>query len=263
MSENDAPNTSIPCEIVALYIYPVKSLGGAAVAEVRVGEFGLQSDRQWAVIGPDGRRLSARKYPRLATIKVSITKDGLRLSHLEGEEMIVEGPARKTRSVRLTDTLVDDFVQPAAPQVSAWISAIVGLECELVQMSSSGSKALALFPVHIVSMQSIAEINRWLAVPIEAVRFRPNMVINGIEAFEEDKWRTLSIGGVRMRVVDLTDRCSVPNINPDAGVMSAEPLKTLAKFRRSGSRINFGIYAHPSDAGTLRVGMKIAPSVAQ
>ncbi|MEA2837192.1 MAG: uncharacterized protein QOD89_1742 [Bradyrhizobium sp.] len=248
-------------EITALYTYPVKSLRGVAVSEIEVGPYGFKWDREWAVIGPDGRRLSARKYPRLATIGVGIAKDALVLSHAEQRDITVEHRGSEKRPVKLTATLVDQFAQSASSEVDAWMSEIMGFDCQLVRMSQQGSQELALFPVHLVSLQSLAEVNRRLSKPISELRFRPNIVVQGVVPFEEDRWANLSIERVHMRVVDLTDRCSVPNIDPESGETSIEPLKTLAGFRRNGTGVTFGLYARPTAAGFLQVGMEVVPFV--
>ena len=76
-------------------------------------------------------------------------------------------------------------------------------------------------------------------------RFRPNIVLTGVEAFEEDYVERLVAGSVGMRVVKPCVRCSVPNVEPTTGETSNEPGDTLAVYRdnaRAGG-VTFGVNA--------------------
>jgi uncharacterized protein YcbX len=66
-------------------------------------------------------------------------------------------------------------------------------------------------------------------------RFRPNIVISGMEAYQEDQVKTLLIGGrVKMGIVKACTRCKITTIAQDLGkVQSKEPLKTLSEYRMS------------------------------
>jgi len=103
------------------------------------------------------------------------------------------------------------------------------------------------FALLIVSTESLADLNERLkqrggsAVGIE--RFRPNLVLSGIEAFEEDYLDRLSIGAIQLRVVKPCVRCSVPNVDPATGTPSTEPGDALAVYRdnsRAGG-VTFGV----------------------
>ena len=49
------------------------------------------------------------------------------------------------------------------------------------------------------SEESLAAVNKHLTTPVDMRSFRPSIVIQGCEAFEEDAWTTLSIGDVVLR----------------------------------------------------------------
>ena len=76
-------------------------------------------------------------------------------------------------------------------------------------------------------------------------RFRPNIVLDGIEAFEEDYFDQIASGNAKLRVVKPCVRCTVPNVNPASGEAGFEPGDTLAVYRndaRAGG-ITFGVNA--------------------
>jgi uncharacterized protein len=104
------------------------------------------------------------------------------------------------------------------------------------------------FPLLVVSAASLRAINERLAErSVDAVpmnRFRPNIVIEGLEAFEEDFMDTLRFGDVTVQLTRVCGRCEVPNIDQASGELSAEPMLTLAEFR-----------TNPSHDGLVCVGM--------
>jgi len=105
------------------------------------------------------------------------------------------------------------------------------------------------FALLIVSTASLAELNERLkqrgAPTVGIERFRPNLVLSGIEAFEEDYIDRLSVGATQLRVVKLCVRCSVPNVDPATGTPSTEPGDTLAVYRDNSRAdgVTFGVNA--------------------
>ena len=66
--------------LAALHLYPVKSCRGITVPEATVTDAGLEHDREWMVVTPEGRFVTQRECPRLATVRVSLNSGALTLS---------------------------------------------------------------------------------------------------------------------------------------------------------------------------------------
>ena len=71
-------------------------------------------------------------------------------------------------------------------------------------------------------------------------RFRPNFVFTGGSPYEEDHWRNFSIGKNRFVGVKPCGRCVLTTVNQETAQKGTEPLATLATFRSSNNKINFG-----------------------
>ncbi len=105
------------------------------------------------------------------------------------------------------------------------------------------------FALLVASTASLADLNARLVKrgvpPVGIERFRPNIVLAGIEAFEEDYVERLMLGDVALKVVKPCVRCSVPNVDPATGLASTEPGDTLAIYRDNASAggITFGVNA--------------------
>jgi len=95
--------------------------------------------------------------------------------------------------------------------------------------------------------------------PLEMLRFRPNLVIEGSEAYAEDGWKRLRIGDVELRVVKPCSRCIMTTIDPQTGERSAdrEPFATLQKYRGQAEGAMFGQNLVNDGDGWLEVGMPV------
>ncbi|KAL3643159.1 Molybdenum cofactor sulfurase [Castilleja foliolosa] len=85
---------------------------------------------------------------------------------------------------------------------------------------------------------------------VDPIRFRPNLVASGGKPYAEDGWTTLKIGGINLTSLGGCNRCQMINTAFKGGNVqrSNEPLATLASYRRSKGKINFGILLRLCDS---------------
>jgi uncharacterized protein len=121
------------------------------------------------------------------------------------------------------------------------------------------------FPLLIVSEASLDELNRHMIErgkdPVPMTRFRPNIVVSGVEAFAEDSWRTVQIGDVTIDVVKPCARCVTTTVDQLTGTIPdvAEPLGTLNTFRKHNGKVMFAQNAIHRAPGVLKVGNAVKP----
>ncbi len=84
-------------------------------------------------------------------------------------------------------------------------------------------------------------------------RFRPNIVLSGISAFQEDESRELILGETVFSLVKPCGRCIMTTINQNTGEKLAEPLKTLSKYRMIDNKVLFGMNALVKSAGKIHL----------
>ena len=118
-------------------------------------------------------------------------------------------------------------------------------------------------PVHLISEASLVDLNTRLKKKVKMEYFRPNIVVSGCEAFEEDTWDELLIGDVEMKRVLSCPRCVLTTVDPDTGIIDRkEPLETLKSYRLCDPSVKsiyqssplFGMYFSVEKLGSLRVG---------
>ena len=253
-------------------IYPVKSCAGISRPASKLDAMGLKYDRRWMIVDVAGKMLTQRSHPQLALIETSLTQGQLTLSSFGMDEFIV--PPGSDDAPRMKVTVWNDTVNAwrieAADQ---WLKQTVGDDCHLVQIPDSEvrvcDQAYAQpgdrtgfadgFPLLLISRASLDDLNTRLEHPVEMRRFRPNLVIDGCDAYEEDTWSEIRIGDVAMRVVKPCSRCVITTVDPDSGEVSAgEPLQTLATYREKDGKVFFGQNVIHNAPGELTLGDTLA-----
>jgi len=255
-----------------IVIYPVKSLRGVPVAEAVVEPRGLRGDRRWMVVDAADRFVTQRALPRMALIEALLCAGGGLDLAAPGMPSLhaSEAAAGRVRQVTIwRDTVA---VYDGGDEAATWLTAFLGRPCRLVHMPESTERTVNPaygqpgdivsladgYPFLLIGQASLDDLNARLASPLPMRRFRPNLVIAGAEPFAEDRWTRIRIGDIVFRIVKPCARCTIPTVDPDTGVFGGkEPLRTLATFRKVGSKVLFGQNVIAEGVGTLPVGAQV------
>jgi uncharacterized protein len=257
----------------ALYVYPIKSCGGIAVDAARVTPRGLEHDRRWMVVDEGGRFVTQRTHPEMALVRVAIDADGFVVARAGMAELTL--PFVLDDGARVQSEVWGDFV-PAVKHVagSDWFARALGFAAQLVCMPDDARRpvdpAYACdgdivsfadgFPLLVANRASLAALAADDDAPVDMRRFRPNLVVSGAEAWAEDAWQALTVGGaLTLRTPKPCARCSIPGVDPDSAAVTKEPLRTLARLRTRDHKTWFGINAIPDGSGVVRVGDVAVP----
>ena len=259
--------------IAALNIYPVKGCAGIALTEATMATTGLVAtgagDREWMIVDRDGNLVTQREFPRMALVDVATSNDTLWLSDRQGITGMAPLTIPMTRApsaaipVRVWNSHVRGHDE--GDIAAAWLKQYLGAEVRLVRFDremprdcnpefagDSGAHTMYAdgYPLLIISQASLDELNARLsargAASLPMNRFRPNIVLEGLDAFAEDHIDTIDTGGVTLRVVKPCVRCQVTTTDQDStAAVGIEPLQTLGEFRmdeRMGG-VTFGMNA--------------------
>ena len=264
---NDSSN--VQATVSGLFVHPVKSCAGVALREARLMDTGLDLDRAWMVVDAEGRFVTQREQPRMALVRpqikvleVVLRAPGMLALHLGINE--VEKPAR----VQVWGDALDAW--DMGDVAGQWFSDFLGrpglrlarFDPEATRLASkqwTGEVEAPIefadgFPLLVVGEASLAELNQRLAAAGHAAvgieRFRPNIVLAGLQAHDEDRLHELRIataeGEVVLRLVKPCPRCPIPNVDPASGQSSPEVLQTLSAYRayaRLDGALAFGMNA--------------------
>jgi uncharacterized protein YcbX len=260
-----------------IYIYPIKSLGGVRVDQAIVEPQGLQYDRRWLLVDENNQFLTQRVFPEMAFLQVHIQPNGLQITHKQKltENLFISFDTQNYQKETRTVTIWDDQVTAVevSPEVSAWFSRILQINCYLVYMPPTTQRPVdtryALnqevvsfadaYPILVIGQASLDDLNSRLAVPVPMNRFRPNLVFSGSAPFAEDTWRDFTINNQKFTGVKLCSRCVMTTVNQDTAEKEVEPLRTLATYRTINKKVMFGQNVLPHSPGeTLRIGDAIS-----
>ena len=262
--------------VSALFYYPLKSTRGIATSVARLAPTGIEWDRQWMVVDAAQRFLSQRTHPHMARIVPQVADGVLTLTHPDLPELRVP---EATGGAALTVRIWDDSCE-ALPQAAAadeWLSRALGEPVRLVR-ARVGMRAANVayagrtpspigfpdgYPLLICSAGSLADLNRRLPEAIPMERFRPNLVLEGLPPWAEDRIATLTAGEVTLRLVKPCTRCAIPTLDHRTGAPAVNVLKTLKTFRfdRTLHGVTFGVNAvieRGGSGGQLRRGEPVA-----
>ncbi|MFZ6749141.1 MOSC domain-containing protein [Undibacterium sp. Ren11W] len=248
--------------ISALTLYPIKSCAGISLQTATLTEAGLSHqtlrDREWMLIDSNNQFLTQREYPRMALLQPELADEKLML-HAPDMPALEIGLIPATPGTLVQVQVWDDLV-PAydcGATAASWLTRFLGVNCRLVRSHPSSQrcanpkwtgdiKVPALFsdgyPLLLISSASLEDLNQRLlaqgraAVPMD--RFRPNIVIDGVEAFEEDYAEVLIIHktnaaqqSIQLQPVKPCPRCPIPAVDQASAEVGPNPVDILQSYR--------------------------------
>lgn len=255
-------------QLASIHCYPLKSGAPMTLAEANVESRGLAGDRRWMVVDAAGRFVTGRQQPRLTLIRAR--PDGADALQLEAPDMPPLRLAPLRDGERVAATVWGSRVAslPGDAAADAWITRFLGQAARFVHMDQAalrpidaeyGEGAVSYadgFPLLLLSAAAMEQLNARLARPLPVLRFRPNLVVDGVDAHAEDGWTRIRIGEVVFDVVKPCTRCVFTTVDFERGVRDedGEPLRTLIGYRRGPDGVTFGQNLIPRGGGTIALG---------
>lgn len=241
--------------IASLYRYPVKGLSPEPLqsVELKSGET-LPFDRAYAIENGQGRFdvnaprhlpkinfLMLMRDERLATLRSAFddATETLTISR-DGKQV-----ARGQLTTPLGRQLIEQFV-------AAYMKAELRGAPKIVQAPGHSFSDMAAKCVHIVNLASVREVERIIGRPVDPLRFRANLYLDGMEPWSEFAWldREISVGPTKLAVFARTQRCEATNVDPATG---ARDMAIPAHLMRAWGHQDFGVYAKVVKGGEIAI----------
>ncbi len=273
----------VTARIARLFAYPVKSCAGVELQQAELTDTGLDLDRAWMVVDADGEFVSQRELPRMALIQpkirhadVVLRAPGMLALHLSVDA--VEEPVK----VRVWDDEVAAY--DMGDLAAQWFSDFLGQKLRLVRFDPEHRRLSNLkwtggleapnqfsdgYPVLVLGEAALAGLNERLAAagqaPVGIERFRPNIVLAGLEAHDEDRLALLHVAAdlpVQLKPVKPCARCPIPDIDPataERGTAVGDMLQRYRQDERVGGAVTFGMNAIvlAGEGAVLKVGQAV------
>jgi uncharacterized protein YcbX len=256
--------------LAQIFIHPIKSTRALPLTQAQVEPMGLEHDRRWMLIRPDGSFITGRESPALVRVSAVPTEEGLQLSAPGLPELRVQAPAADAPRQEVTIWSEHCSAARVGEAADRWFSQYLGEPVALVHVDAKMERPVDPkyagpedrvgfpdgFPLLLLSRASLEALNARLSRPVTVEHFRPNLVVEGCEPFAEDGWKRLRVGNVELEVVKPCARCVFTTVDPRTGekAKDGEPLRTLTAFRRISGKVMFGQNVLVRRPGMIRVG---------
>ncbi|TJZ71058.1 MOSC domain-containing protein [Chitiniphilus eburneus] len=251
--------------VSALYRYPLKSAHGHPLTEAQLDHVGLPDDRAWMVADADGRFVTGRDLPRLVQIHAATDATTLTLTAPDQPPLTI--PRAVFATPHPAHVWGTDFsAWHGSADADAWLSAFTGRPLKLLYTGETQRRVKRFpdtpvsfadgYPLLLIGDASLAQLSDWAGQALEMARFRPNLTFAGADAFAEDHWQRIRIGEAVIRLTKPCVRCVFTTVDPDNGDKHPrqEPLRTLARHRKTPDGVTFGMNAIVERAGWVRQG---------
>ena len=249
--------------VARISVTPVKGFALLHPGGVNLTERGVIEDRRFAIVDADDKRLrsSSVSWPAVVRGEYDSATEVLRVAFPGGE--VVEGSAVGAGPVRDWN-FHGGQVEPGRVVEGEWnerLSALAGYDVRIVRTEKYGR--IREDPVTLVSLASVARLEREAGGSVDPRRFRMLFDLDGCDEHEEDTWdgRRLRVGEAVLRVGGPVPRCAVTTRDPDSGKRDLDTLRLIRGYRgvRDGEAIDFGVYAAVEQPGRVRVGDSVEP----
>ncbi|MFZ0527136.1 MAG: MOSC domain-containing protein [Xanthobacteraceae bacterium] len=249
-------------KIQSIYRYPVKGLTPEPLARTRLqaGQT-VPGDRLYAIEnGPSGFDPAAPSYlskthflmlmknERLATLHASFDQD----SHT----LIVAYPSPQGRS----EISADLRTTAGRTKIESFFAAYCADELrgppKILHGAGHSFSDVAKKVVSIINLASVAAVEDMVGAPVNPLRFRANVYVEGWPAWNELDLvgRALKIGGAQLKVVKRIVRCAATNVDPDTGARDLNIPQTLL---HTLDHADCGIYAEVMEGGEIAAGDEV------
>lgn len=251
-----------------LYTHPVKSMRGIRLSHAYADTSGLMFDRNFMVTTPEGKFITARKYPQMLLFTPAMLNNGIYLQAPDGKSATVLYQDFDNNQSP-TEVWGNHFHALIAPEaINTWLSGYFDEPVQLRWLSSQLSRRVKKmpdiplsfadgYPFLLINEASVQELQKRCPASIKLEQFRGNLIITGAQPFEEDTWRTIQIGEVVFTLDRPCSRCILTTVSPEKGIKhpKAEPLATLQTFRTNAEGdVDFGQNVIIQNTGVIRVG---------
>ncbi|MEO8927519.1 MAG: MOSC domain-containing protein [Caulobacteraceae bacterium] len=241
--------------IAALFRHPIKGFTPQVVdsARLEVGR-AFPGDRLYAVEeGPCGFDPAAPAFipkQRFAVLAKIAEVAKARTVYDEVGVLIATAPGAADFEARLDD-------DAGKTAFAAWLTALLGDAAQgpLRVVDGAGHRFLDHPEGHvsIVNLASVRDLEARLGRPVDRLRFRANLYVEGWPAWAENDWtgREMVLGEARARVFQPITRCAAPGVDP---LTAERDIDVTGALHRFYGHMLCGIYVQVTEAGTVARG---------
>lgn len=254
-------NDILSAKITGLYRYPVKGLSGQPLDTVAIapGEC-IAFDRAYAIENgardfdparprhmPKNKFLMLMSHERLAALDTRFDD--------QTRELIIERDGKPVARGQLDQKIGRQLIEQF---IAAYMSEELRGAPRIVTASGHAFTDIEPRWLSFINLASVRDLERVSGQPVDPLRFRANIYVDGLEPWQEFDHvgsRMTGPDGTILKVEERITRCAAINVDPASGARDASFTRTLMS---AFGHMDMGLYVSVAAGGTLRVGDDIA-----
>lgn len=266
------------CVVTDLHRYAVKGLGPDELADCVLEAGGcVPGDRAWALLQREESKAFDPQAPQwvskmkfyaacsagevLARVKTSFhdTTSTLVVRDKFSDTQLLEARIGEEEGRLKAERFFGELLVKMTNRVPTEVSIVRAAEGKPHQFGNTTSGVEAsgdVRTIHLVNRETVRALSRAAGQEIDPMRFRANLLFDGLEAWAEFRWvgRRIAIGrDVQLRVIKRTVRCPATCIDLDRAVKGADvPALLQQHFPQHGPYL--GVYAQVTKPGKIQQG---------
>lgn len=246
--------------IAAIQYYPVKGLSAQPLDQVTLdpGQT-LPHDRRFAIVHgastfdsadpawkPKTNFLALVRDERLATLDARYDPATCSLVLNRAGKPVARGKIDTPMGRILIDQFIGAYMAGAAPPPPY----------KLVEAPGHAFTDIPEKAVSLINLASVRDIERVTKRPVNPLRFRGNLHLEGLEPWVERGWpgRRLRVGGAVLEVFKTTIRCAATEVNPATADRDMNVVKAL---KTGFGHAECGVYATVLEGGPIATGDRV------
>lgn len=246
--------------IASIQYYPVKGLSAQVLDRVALEPGAtLPHDRRFAIVHgasafdatapawkPKTNFLALVRDERLATLDARFDPDACMLVLNRAGKPVARGRIDTPTGRILIDQFLAAYMKGASPPPPY----------KIVEAPGHAFTDIPEKAVSLINLASVRDIARVTQRPVDPLRFRGNLHLEGLDPWVERSWpgTTLRIGGAVLKVFKNTVRCAATEVNP----ATAERDMNVVKALKTGfGHAECGVYATVVQGGAIAAGDRV------
>ena len=247
-------------QISTIYRYPVKGLDGTEL-QATILEPGntIPWDRAFAIANgdlafdpedptflPKTKFLMLARNEKLATLTSSFDPDSGLLTILRADKPVSRGNVLE----RIGRQMLEQFF-------AAYLADDLRGAPRILHSKHHSFSDVRLKCLSVINLASVRDLERVIGVPLDPLRFRGNLYIDGLAPWAELDWENKEIivgESIRLNGLERIGRCAATNVDPQTALRDLNiPQTLLQAFGHS----DCGIYVEVIEGGEITAGQTI------
>jgi uncharacterized protein YcbX len=242
-----------------LYRYPMKGLTPEPMeaAELRAGEC-IAWDRAFAIENgsADFDPAAPKHFPKIKFLMLMRNERLARLRSRFDDRTTTLSISEDGRELVSANLMTEEGRQAIEDFMRSYMKDDLRGAPRLVHAPGFSHSDAPAKLVSIINLASVRDLEKAVGRPVDPLRFRANVYVDGLEPWEDHEWvgRTLKLGDATLKGVFRIQRCAATNVDPST---AARDMEIPATLQRLWGHMDLGLYTQVVEGGTIRPGDRL------